>query len=495
MKTIHIIILLVAAFLGSCTLEREDYSQLDASLFFKTESDCQLALNALYAIMEVGDGHAGLIHGTGANGFAFAELGTDILCSNRNYGTFEEHRYSPWVDGDNCIKSKFSLVNAITQCRGTILRIKATDIPESSKDRMIAEATMIRAYIMIHLYNYFGSVPVVPDEAILNPQNKEYFARLSRQEYVALIQNEVDAALTFLKEPKEQNYAADAGRMNKGIAYTSLMKLYMIDKNWAKVKEYAQKVIDLNYYDLESDYLDVFKLANKGNKEVIYAKPSDANIPLNGNTWHAQYLNGQYPVPAGAYKAKWGMYNIRWEFVETFSPEDKRLEGIVKEFIGANGKLYAKGTDASFPGAICLKYDLDPSGYVGNMSSHDLVILRYSDVLLSMAEALNELDGPTDEAYSYFNKIRPRTGLGNLTPGLTKEQFRDSILLERGHEFYCEGQRYADLVRHNKLVEYARKRSTNDEIQDGQALFPIPDAKILEYGGVLEQNFPWGTFK
>lgn len=494
MKTIHIIILFtVTALLGSCTLEREDYSQLDSSLFFKTESDCQSALNALYAIIGTEGGHGGPIYGSDVRGFTFAELATDILTSDRNFKGFEEHKYSPVSDPSEVIAKKFGLVNAITRCRATVLRIKATNIPEAAKNRMIAEATMIRAFIMIHLYGYFGPVPVVSDESIMNPQNKEYFARLSRTDYVKLVQDEIDAALPFLGDPKNQSYNADAGRMNKGIAYTCLMKMYMIDKNWAKVKEYAQKVIDLKCYELESGCLDVFKLANRGNKEVIYARPSDANIPLNGNTWHAQYLPGIYNiVPEGAYSNRWGMFYIRWDYLKTFSPNDKRLkEGIVSSFTDKNGKDYP---ERSFYGAICLKYDLDPTGYVGNMSGHDIVVLRYADILLSMAEALNELEGPTEEAYGYFDKIRPRTGLANLTSGLSKEQFRDSILMERGHEFFCEGHRYIDLVRHNKLVEYARKNE-NDEIQDGQALLPIPDGKILEYGGVLEQNFPWGTFK
>ena len=103
---------------------------------------------------------------------------------------------------------------------------------------------------------------------------------------------------------------------------------------------------------------------------------------------------------------KWGGYCIQWGFVHSFDKRDKRLKGIVSEFRGLDGILYNENNPGAplRKGAVALKYDIDP-GQVGSGSNHDIIIYRYADVLLSMAEILNELDGPTQKALYYFNMI------------------------------------------------------------------------------------------
>jgi hypothetical protein len=78
----------------------------------------------------------------------------------------------------------------------------------------------------------------------------------------------------------------------------------------------------------------------------------------------------------------------------------------------------------------------------------DYVILRYADVLLSLAEAINEVSGPTAEAYGYVNQVRTRAGLPALTAGLTQAQFKDAVFLERKYEFVLELHGVFDMRRH-----------------------------------------------
>jgi len=103
-----------------------------------------------------------------------------------------------------------------------------------------------------------------------------------------------------------------------------------------------------------------------------------------------------------------------------------------------------------------------------------------------MAEILNELDGPTQKALYYFNMIRPRTGLPDMELPASKEAFRDSIFIERGHEFYCEGHRYSDMVRMGKYVDWMKK--TNPTVNPSMIRMPIADKYIIEYQGKLVQN-------
>jgi len=484
MKQKIIVALLISVLTFSCVLESEDYGRLEESTFFKTDKDLETALAGLYVIM--GGPHGGWVNGNVFGAVNFGDMITDILVTQ---GTdwISNHMYTPTRCTGGDLGNKFALVREITKCQAFILRVQNSNASENKKNQVIAEARTIRAYIAQHLYTYMGTVPIVPDEYILDPQNVKYFPRMEKAYYIKMIQDEIDLALPYLKDPKDQSLDSESGRMNKAIAYMVLLKLYMIERDWEKVKSYAQKIIDLDYYELQPTYKSIFEVANRRNNEVIYGVPRDAQIPNSGNTWHALTLPGLMPTPVPM--AKWQGYILRWSFVDTFDPEDERLDVIIQEFVGDDGVTYNRNHTAPGVferGAIPLKYDFDP-GHIAQNSNHDIIRFRYADVLLSMSEAINELSGPTAEAYSYFNPVRMRAGLESLEEGLSQSEFRDAILMERAHEFFCEGSRYSDLVRQGKFIETARK-NPNSVIKDNQILWPIPQNYIIEYGGVLIQN-------
>ena len=114
-------------------------------------------------------------------------------------------------------------------------------------------------------------------------------------------------------------------------------------------------------------------------------------------------------------------------------------------------------------------------------------ILRYAEVLLSFAEAENELNGPTAEAVKALKQVTDRAGVKiPASATASKEAFRDYLLLERGHELFGEGVRRQDLIRHGVYIKLARERGNN--AQDYQVLFPIPQFAITESNGILKQN-------
>lgn len=314
----------------------------------------------------------------------------------------------------------------------------------------------------------------------------KYYERLSDENFVKLIKDNVNEAMPYLPDPLEQDKSSEWGRMNTGIARMILMKLCMMEKDWKEAYKYAQEIIDMNCYKLETDYMSIFSAANKRNLEEIYGIPRDASVPNQGNTWHANSLPNLFPT-GSVEVVKWGGYCIQWDFVHSFDKRDKRLGGIITEFTGLDGKLYNEQNPGAplRKGAVALKYDIDP-GHIGSGSNHDIIIYRYADVILSMAEILNELYGPTKESLSYFNMIRPRTGLPNMEMPASKDAFRDSIFIERGHEFYCEGQRYSDMVRMGKYVDWMKK--INPSVNPSMIRMPIADKYINEYQGKLIQN-------
>jgi hypothetical protein len=134
----------------------------------------------------------------------------------------------------------------------------------------------------------------------------------------------------------------------------------------------------------------------------------------------------------------------------------------------------------------------DPLACGRGQARNNFMVIRYSDVLLIYAEALNELNGPSAEAYGAINQIRTRARGGvNVSSGpqdlktLSKDQFRDAILQERSWELCFEGHRRWDLIRTGKYIETLTK--ANVPVADKNLLYPIPQNEIDVNPG-LKQN-------
>ncbi|MEJ7830419.1 MAG: RagB/SusD family nutrient uptake outer membrane protein [Segetibacter sp.] len=119
---------------------------------------------------------------------------------------------------------------------------------------------------------------------------------------------------------------------------------------------------------------------------------------------------------------------------------------------------------------------------------NDLPEIRYADILLSRAEALNELTGPNTESINLINLVRKRAELTDvkLTDFTSKDALRDHIIKERGWEFYSEGLRREDLIRTGKFISYAQARGVANA-KDYKVLFPIPQ-QALDADPLLKQN-------
>lgn len=194
----------------------------------------------------------------------------------------------------------------------------------------------------------------------------------------------------------------------------------------------------------------------------------------------------------------WGGYVMAWDFYDTYEPGDKRLNNMVfTSYVNTSGKTITRA-DMKY-GAVTLKYGKDP-GMTDAKSNVDIVVYRYSDVLLSLAELIVRNGGPiSGEATQLVNRVRNRAGLDNLTAAQTADvdAFLEAILLERGHEFYCEGLRRQDLIRFGKYVEYANNRINKINAEEGRGYYnvndshnrlPIPASFIDESKSAIKQN-------
>lgn len=132
------------------------------------------------------------------------------------------------------------------------------------------------------------------------------------------------------------------------------------------------------------------------------------------------------------------------------------------------------------------KYWPDPNAS-GENNGNDIVYIRYADILLCRAEALNELNGPNAESISLINQVRQRAKVADivLSNFTTKESLRDFILEERAREFFSEGLRREDLIRHGKFISNAIARGK--DAKPYHVLYPIPQRQ-REANPSLTQN-------
>ena len=116
------------------------------------------------------------------------------------------------------------------------------------------------------------------------------------------------------------------------------------------------------------------------------------------------------------------------------------------------------------------------------------MVLRYADVLLMYAEAINEATGPSTEAYDAINTVRKRAKLAPLPTGLSKAAFALAVEHERQVELAFEGHRWFDLVRTGRAVTVMNQHFKSTVVQDFNAVFPIPQTQIDINPAGIKQN-------
>ncbi|MCW0481589.1 RagB/SusD family nutrient uptake outer membrane protein [Gaoshiqia sediminis] len=379
---------------------------------------------------------------------------------------------------------------AIRNANTLLDNIEDSQVDEDFKRQVVAEARYIRAFEYAYMYKYFGVVPL-RTTSDLTIQPKE-LGLPAEEDFRNFVETELMEAAEDLVHPSEQTQVA---RATKGHAYAALTKFLMNTKQWAKVVKVTQDLMDLNYYEIYPNYRATFFVENEpqnnpANKEIIVTWSLTNEEGRNNN-----YQNGAFPpgfrrsdnIPEFEWTtsmANWAtQFTMRDGFVDSFDPDDARKKTIIENYYNAAGALVNLRTTTDNSRSI--KYfDNDQ---VGNASGADTPYLRYADILLCRAEALNEINGPTQESVDLINLVRNRAEVTpyTLADVVDKETFRDLILDERGWEFFSEGKRREDLIRHGKFLEYAEQRGLT--VSEKQVYFPYPLAEV-DANPALEQR-------
>ena len=341
--------------------------------------------------------------------------------------------------------------NAVYRCNMVLDRIDGADFDERLKAQYKGEAMFLRAYTYFMKYRLWGCVPTT--RRVVTVEEALRIGRSSEEEMFDLIAGDLQEIVDQAMLPESYD-GADAGRATLGAARTLLGKVYLTFKRPQQAADVLKEVI--GKYALLEDVADVFDVNNKMNGEVIFAIRFNKTVVDEGHGAWFSISNltdnsGQSPV----LKSLYGEDDARRALIEYQKVPDVQLY-LMKKFFDTRD-------------ATTLQY--------GN----DQILLRYADVLLLYAEALNEVgyDGSAGSpALEALNAVHTRAGLDplNITDLPDQDSFRRAVCLERQKEFPYEGQRWFDLVR----MGYAKEAMAAEghTIQDYQLLYPIPNTEL-----------------
>lgn len=458
MKKYTLILLLLTAGLQiSCNddLDPTIYSSLTTANGYETKSDAIAAINSIYGRLKgpsVGDNYSYWA----TRHFALTDIATDLGHCQFG-GDPGQLSLGTWSSTNGLLQEDWNaMYKLIANANNAIYYInQMTQISPEEKSQFTAEARFLRASAYMDLTDNWGPVILITDANLANPDYLDQTAPTSVENIDSFLINELDEVASILPVNYLNNSiynSNDVGRATKGAALTMLAKLYLRAHDWQNVVTMTQEVMALNQYSLYPTYLGLFKESNKWCSENIFSAISDANT--NGT----ELLNHFGPVDHPVVQNRWQYYTVNWDFYNTFGDEDERKQCFFAEYMGTDGLLHkqapfmgAEPAEGEFymPDVATRKYaDDETTTYY---DGHSVNILRYADVLLSRAEALNEISGPTGEAIDLINQVKARSHAKLLVlSDYNQNTLRDAILQERGWELFYEGKRRADLIRMNK---------------------------------------------
>jgi starch-binding outer membrane protein, SusD/RagB family len=482
---------LVVAMATGCKndLNLTDPNQLSTGSFWKSQSDAVAGLNATYRALQE--------NGAFGRWQAFAyDVRSDIGFSP-----------SPWPELNNF--NKFSLdpnfeVNreiwqhhfqTINRANEVLDNVPNIQMDAALRTRILGEAKFLRALMYFDLVNLYANVPLLLKTSTPTDQP----ATVGPDVIWPQIGQDLTDAIAAL--PVSYS-GADIGRATKGSAQALLGKALLQQRRWAEASAALQPVIASGRYSLVANYADNFTAPGNNNAESVFEVQfgSRATLPNNVRGLNIARMVGPCgPSYCDGRPTQWYYQQFLIE-PTTDGKIDPRADATLWYYKGPGTQVYnvdwtspdRYGTDTTV--VWFKKYGEYYLGLTDQDwdASINYRVIRYADVLLMQAEALNE-QGQTAAAIPLLNQVRARVRLAPVV-GLTQAQMRARLLQERLLEFGLESQRWLDLKRQGLLADVATLKSHDAEFNfftTGKSeLLPIPQHDI-DLNPNLKQNPNW----
>jgi hypothetical protein len=441
--------------------------------FYKNADDAKAAVSAAYDPMNSGNLYNQVMWVLQDQATDDAEWGGGRSTANQAKNDVDRYSFTPATSTFQSVWS--AAYTGINRANAVLSHVPPINMDTVLKNRLLGEAKFLRGFYYFTLVRLFGGVPLVLEET--TSLNNLEVPRVTAEEIYQQIIKDFSAAIPVL--PVSYT-GADAGRASKGAAIAFLAKVYLTREDWPNAAARCKEVMELGVYDLWEHFSDAFLIANKNGKEAVFEVQA-----LGGGLGEGSYMQGymrpNFDKVNGI--AGFGDDPVTKNLYDTYRATDLRRDVTIRLYSATS--VPAAPTSIAFP-AYVYKYR-DPSATANGEGSNNFPIIRYADVLLMYAEALNELSAGNTLAYDAVNRIRNRADLPDLPVSLSQGELRDSILLERRLELAFEGHRWYDLVRTKRLISAMKAQNPTIVVNEMHYLYPIPQTEI-DINPRLEQN-------
>jgi tetratricopeptide (TPR) repeat protein len=450
MKSKIILFGILALFMTSCGekfLDIQSQTSLTSDSYFKTEADFTQAINGAYAPLRI----------LYDNAFVLGEMHSDnaryILNTSYRATIANENAADFIYEASNGVSTtKYQTAYlVIARANQVLATIDGVSITDASKSNIKGQALFLRAFAYLDLVQYFGSIPLhlTPASSIEETALPLATADAVYQQIIA----DAKQAADLLPEKSTQ----EAGRATKGAAKMLLSNVYMIQKNYAGAETLLKEIVNSNSYSLMADYASIYSPANKNNAESIF----EIQYKQGTDGYSSSFIYKMLPYPLAkdtlakltqvsnpnALTEGEGYNTPTPDLIGIYDSGDLRKNASIGYVHDMNGTLFPY-----------VKKYLHPHLLYQN-SDDNWPVYRYAEVLLYLAEAINEQNRPA-EALTYLNNvigksavsIRGRAGLTSIAAS-SQSDVRTAIAKERRIELAFENKRWLDLVRTGKAVE------------------------------------------
>ena len=480
--------LIAIALLGfsfsSCSdfLEQNPQTDLSENDFYKTADDILSAVNGAYSSLQEGD-----IYG---NWYVFGEIPSDKTRNQLSGSVTTQNEFDQfYIDTQNSMIANFwkAAYKVINRTNTILGRIDGIEINTELANRYKLECKFIRALMYFNLVRVYGDVPLVLKEISIS---ESYDILREPKENVY---NQIIADLKEAQDLPVSYSTAEDGRATQGAAKALLANVYMTLHKYAEAETILAEIINSGRYSLLENtpgslnidgYKNVFSPVNHNSKEGIF----EIQFLKGGYGEGSNYANNFAPENSGtnvvAVGGTGGNNIPEMDIYNAYEEGDLR-----RDFSMSLGYYDNRKNNEWVESRYVCKFMDVP--YQNNDASNNYPVIRYADVILMYAEALNQ-NGKTAEACKYLNMTR-RRGFGYQTTETSpvdlqttdKAQFALMVEQERRVELAFENHRWFDLIRTGRAVEVMRSKGFS--LNETNLICPIPQ-KQIDVNPKLTQN-------
>lgn len=487
MKKLHIkisVVLLSLTMITSCSDDFIDVESGDVTSdnFFTSEADYQNALIGAYDLLQASYINVMLGEIASDNTLAGGESATDVIGIQEIDDMIHTPVNSNLRDIWNWMFAGVNRTNFILE--------NQDNIDFNGKAQVIAQARFLRAYYYFELVKWFGAVPLSVDKQILFGEETS-----TERTPVTEIYSQIELDLIFAADnlPYVQS---EAGRVTKGAAQALLGKAYLFQDKFSEAATVLEDLINNGPYALATDYAVIWEEAGENGSESIfeiqYTDEQGAGFGClqcsEGNV--AVGFNGIRNYDGPDFSSGFSFNVPVQEAYDAFETDDPRRDIAILDIDAWATQTGATfGTGFEHTGFFNRKYiprkrSNTAQGDLNLTNPNNYRAIRYADVLLMAAEALNRGGISDARALDYLNQVR-RRGFGDTNHDITSSgsALTESIFNERRIELVGEGHRFFDLVRTGRAAG-----QIPGFISGKHELFPIPDIEIQLAGNNWTQN-------